>query len=135
MLTIQRAGRWVLRQAVAGTLIALAAVASPPVQAHAIIESVQPAVNSTVSGPDVAIMARFNSRLDRVRSRLTLKGADGVSFRLEILPPASSAAIEQATLTAKASGLAPGKYVLNWQVLAVDGHLTRGGVPFTVSGR
>jgi methionine-rich copper-binding protein CopC len=34
----------------------------------------------------------------------------------------------RATLT-----VAPGAYVLRWQVLAVDGHITRGDVPFTVS--
>jgi methionine-rich copper-binding protein CopC len=28
--------------------------------------------------------------------------------------------------------LAPGAYTLHWQVLAVDGHITRGNVPFTV---
>lgn len=29
--------------------------------------------------------------------------------------------------------LAPGAYTLRWQVLAVDGHITRGDVPFTVA--
>jgi len=29
--------------------------------------------------------------------------------------------------------LTPGSYVLRWQVLAVDGHITRGDVPFTVT--
>ena len=28
----------------------------------------------------------------------------------------------------------PGAYVVRWQVLAVDGHITRGDVPFTVTG-
>ena len=29
---------------------------------------------------------------------------------------------------------APGAYVVRWQVLAIDGHITRGDVPFTVMG-
>ena len=29
---------------------------------------------------------------------------------------------------------APGAYVVRWQVLAIDGHITRGDVPFTVTG-
>jgi hypothetical protein len=29
--------------------------------------------------------------------------------------------------------LTPGRYVVHWQVLAVDGHITRGEVPFTVT--
>jgi methionine-rich copper-binding protein CopC len=28
--------------------------------------------------------------------------------------------------------LTPGDYVASWQVLATDGHVTRGTVPFTV---
>jgi methionine-rich copper-binding protein CopC len=28
--------------------------------------------------------------------------------------------------------LAPGDYRLRWQVLAYDGHITRGEIPFTV---
>jgi methionine-rich copper-binding protein CopC len=35
-------------------------------------------------------------------------------------------------LAALVSGLAPGQYRLRWQVLAIDGHLTRGDIPFTV---
>jgi len=35
-------------------------------------------------------------------------------------------------LSARAQQLAPGKYTLRWQALAVDGHITRGEVPFTV---
>ena len=30
------------------------------------------------------------------------------------------------------AGLAPGSYVLRWQVLSVDGHITRGDIPFKV---
>ena len=29
----------------------------------------------------------------------------------------------------------PGRYVVRWQVLAIDGHITRGDVPFTVTGQ
>ena len=37
-------------------------------------------------------------------------------------------------LAAKAE-LTPGEYVVHWQVLAVDGHMTRGDVRFTVSDK
>ena len=30
--------------------------------------------------------------------------------------------------------LTPGAYVMRWQVLAIDGHITRGDVVFTVTG-
>jgi hypothetical protein len=31
------------------------------------------------------------------------------------------------------AGIAPGDYKLKWQVLSVDGHITRGEIPFHVS--
>jgi methionine-rich copper-binding protein CopC len=31
-----------------------------------------------------------------------------------------------------AADLAPGQYTLRWQALALDGHITRGDLPFTV---
>jgi methionine-rich copper-binding protein CopC len=33
---------------------------------------------------------------------------------------------------ARAAGLPPGAYRLRWQVLAIDGHITRGDIPFRV---
>ena len=42
-------------------------------------------------------------------------------------------AIEQPThdsLTSRAADLSPGFYVIRWQILAEDGHITRGEVTF-----
>ncbi len=39
---------------------------------------------------------------------------------------------EPGVLSAKLTGLVKGAYVLRWQVLATDGHITRGKVPFQV---
>jgi methionine-rich copper-binding protein CopC len=36
-------------------------------------------------------------------------------------------------LTARIAGIQPGSYRLRWQVLALDGHITRGDIPFTVA--
>jgi len=101
------------------------------VDAHAIIESATPAVGTVVAGPDVDVSLRYNSRLDHQRSRLSLTGPDGAVKPLPVALPAVNPAI----LSARAAGLAPGAYVLHWQVLAVDGHMTRGNIPFTVEGR
>jgi copper resistance protein C len=38
-------------------------------------------------------------------------------------------------LTADLDGVTPGAYKLRWQVLSVDGHISRGDVPFTVKER
>jgi methionine-rich copper-binding protein CopC len=37
------------------------------------------------------------------------------------------------TLSAHATDLKTGPYRIRWQVLATDGHITRGDVPFKVS--
>jgi methionine-rich copper-binding protein CopC len=97
-------------------------------RAHAIVVSSQPAAGAVVHGNTVAVVVRFNSRIDPVRSRLLLVHADGTSTTLEL-----NAAQNPDALAATAGPLAPGSYRLRWQVLAVDGHITRGDIPFTVA--
>jgi methionine-rich copper-binding protein CopC len=109
-------------------LTALAALAPGVSLAHAIIIKSQPAVDATVGGASVPIALRFNSRIDQQLSRVTLFGPDGKSAILPLAPSTSPD-----LLTTKASGLAPGAYRLHWQVLSVDGHITRGDIPFNVS--
>jgi methionine-rich copper-binding protein CopC len=45
--------------------------------AHAILVSSQPAINSTVSGPEVAVLLKYSSRVDLEHSTLTLLDPDG----------------------------------------------------------
>lgn len=96
--------------------------------AHAILTESSPAVNAKVAGPDIAVRLRFNSRIDAVRSRLTLILPDGGLRQLEIQPQESPDC-----LMAQASGLSSGAYHLRWQVLASDGHITHGEIPFAVN--
>jgi copper resistance protein C len=97
------------------------------VRAHAVLVRSEPSVNETVGAGAVSIECRFNSRIDRARSRLTLTLPDRTQAVLPIEPGSPVDA-----LLARAD-LAPGAYTLRWQVLAVDGHITRGDVPFVVT--
>jgi copper resistance protein C len=99
----------------------LALILSMPLHGHAILLSAIPEANQTVSGPDVPFRLRFNSRIDAKRSRLILVAPDATQTPLEIGEQTSAD-----TLTAAARGLKSGAYVLRWQVLAADGHITRG---------
>ena len=99
-----------------------------PAAAHAVLLESNPPLKSAVSGPDVPIKLRFNVRIDALRSRLTLIHPDGSAQALEISKQAPAD-----TLAAEATGLAAGAYRLRWQVLASDGHITRGEIPFTVT--
>ena len=98
-----------------------------PAAAHAVLLESSPALKSAVPGPDVPVKLRFNVRVDALRSRLTLIRPDGSTQALEI-----SKQTPADTLSAEATGLAAGAYRLRWQVLASDGHITRGEIPFTV---
>ncbi len=108
-------------------IAALSVIAPALASAHAILMSSSPAVNSRIAGPDVALSLQFNSRIDKSRSRLKLHKPDGTSDVLPISPLGPDD-----TLAATAH-LDSGKYSLRWQVLAIDGHITRGDVPFTVT--
>jgi copper resistance protein C len=96
--------------------------------AHAILLESSPALQSRVAGPDVPIKLRFNVRIDAARSRLTLVHSDGTVQTLEL---ASTAPLD--SLVSEAKALSAGEYRLRWQVLASDGHLTRGEIPFAVA--
>ena len=110
-------------------LIPLALVLTPlAAEAHAVLLDSSPVTNATVSGPKIPFTLRYNSRVDHERSRLTLTLPDHSTRVLPIDPASPDDALDS---TAE---LPPGSYSLRWQVLAVDGHITRGDVPFTVGG-
>ena len=113
-----------LRFVLAAVTITL--VACPPALAHAILIDSTPAANSTATGPDVAFTLHYNSRIDKGRSKVTIRKPDSSEDRL----PIDSSGPEDVLLT-KAT-LPTGHYDLRWQVLAIDGHITRGDVPFDV---
>jgi methionine-rich copper-binding protein CopC len=108
-------------------VISLLAAAPHAAPAHAIIISSSPAAGATVAGDAVAIRLHFNSRIDRARSKLTLFAPDGAAQ--ELTPSAGSPADE---LDGQVKVLSTGAWRLRWQVLSIDGHITRGDIPFTV---
>jgi len=108
----------------AGIVVAMAPLA---VAAHAILIDSSPAVNAAVGPGAISFTLRYNSRIDRERSRLTLIAPDQTQTRLPVGPDGPPD-----IMTTTTAALAPGDYTVRWQVLAVDGHITRGDVPFTV---
>lgn len=105
---------------------ALAAAAAPvPAMAHAILLESRPAANAELPAGPTHLVLRYNSRIDQARSRLELRAPGKPVATLKLLPSGPDTLESDATL-------APGAYTLRWQVLAVDGHITRGDVPVTV---
>jgi methionine-rich copper-binding protein CopC len=98
--------------------------------AHAIIVESTPGINDVVSGPVLEIKLRFNVRIDGARSKLTLILPDGTSRAVDLPQQASPDSI-----SATVPQILPGNYHLHWQVLAGDGHITQGDIPFSVATR
>ena len=109
-------------------LLLLVASATQVCWAHAILMDSSPKLNSAVKGPDFDINLRFNVRIDGGRSRVRLVAPDGTSSTLTLAKQASPD-----TLQTHATGVKPGTYQLQWQVLASDGHMSKGEIPFTVN--
>jgi hypothetical protein len=97
------------------------------IEGHAVLKESSPAANATVVGPDVTITLKYNVRVDSARSKIQLSRPDESVIELPLAKQ-----ISPDTLSSKATGLTPGAYKLQWQVLAPDGHITRGVVPFSV---
>ena len=97
------------------------------IEGHAILKESSPAANSTIPGPDLSVTLKYNVRVDSARSKIQLSCPDQSVIELPIAKQESPD-----TLSSKATGLKPGAYKLQWQVLAPDGHITRGVVPFSV---
>ena len=107
-----------------GALMLLPALA----HAHAILEDSDPKAGGAVAAGKVTLTLRFNSRIDRARSRLILTQPAGAKVTLPIDPEGTPDVLTTTVI------LTAGAHVLRWQVLAIDGHITRGDLPFRVTG-
>ncbi len=103
-------------------------------RAHALVTSSEPAAGARVASPPPLAVVRFNSRIDRARSQLLLApvrdggGGTADENRLDLAPSPDT------ELRASLPALPAGRWRLRWQVLALDGHITRGDIPFEVRG-
>ncbi|GAB2567894.1 copper resistance protein CopC [Dyella jejuensis] len=119
-----------LRHRVGTLLIAMAcACASMVASAHAILVDSTPAPNGTLSAGHQQLIFKYNSKIDQHRSRLVLVKPDHSETVLPIRVGSKANELDTS------ADLAPGSYTVRWQALALDGHITRGDVPFTVLAR
>ncbi len=116
--------RWIF---VLGTVVLILGT-TQVASAHAILVDSTPKANSTFKGTELAVDLRYNVRVDGTRSKLVLVGPNGVATTLVIAKQSSPDHLQT-----RATGLMPGAYKIQWYVLASDGHMTHGEIPFTVS--
>ena len=110
-------------------LLVAAALATPAPAAwgHAIVVAARPPMNATVAPGVHEVVLQFNSRIDRRRSRLIVHAPDGSETAVALAPDAPAD-----TIAGRVELRAPGAWKLGWQVLSLDGHVTRGEVRFSV---
>lgn len=99
---------------------------SIPSYAHAVLVQAVPGPHSTVAGTSVKVRLQFNVRVDPKRSRIALVFPDKSQKLLSMSQSAPD------VLEAHLGGLKNGEYSIRWQVLASDGHITQGEIPFKV---
>jgi copper resistance protein C len=116
-----------LRHRLATFLVAAScALVSVGASAHAILVDSTPKANGSVTAGHVDIVFKYNSKVDQHRSRLTLVKSDNSETTLTIATGGQANELDSGV------DLTPGTYTIRWQALALDGHITRGDVPFTV---
>jgi methionine-rich copper-binding protein CopC len=96
---------------------------------HAVLVKSAPKANEKLKGPSIPVTLVFNSRVDQARSVLTLDRPGNPACPLVIKKDSS----RPEALTSAVSDATPGRYLLHWQVLSVDGHITRGQIEFEVN--
>ena len=121
---VQRRGAALLCLALLLACITLA----PAAGAHAIVVASFPARNASVTVGDLTLRLEFNSRIDIQRSRVTLHGPDGREFTVHL-----ESGGKPAELVGQARLTVAGTWTLRWQVLAIDGHITRGDIVFVAT--
>ncbi len=113
-----------------GSLVILLSLSlSANATAHAIIMDSLPRADEVLTNAPERLVLRFNSRIVPSLSRVTLLGPD----RRKLVIPSvgqSAASQEPDRLLLLLPLLQPGKYLVEWQVLSVDGHVTRGAFFF-----
>jgi copper resistance protein C len=120
------ARRFFLRRAFACLSLCALLGFSIPSYGHAVLVEAIPGAHSTVSGRSVKVRLQFNVRVDPKRSRIALVSPDKSQKLLTMTQSAPD------VLESQLAGLETGDYSIRWQVLASDGHITQGEIPFKV---
>ncbi len=114
-------------------VMAAAVLASAPGQAlaHALMLESDPAQGATLTEPPAHVFLRFNSKLEKRLSHVTLSTEKGKPVAL---PISVNGQDKPDRIELPVAPLAPGAYVVRYKVLAVDGHITEGVLRFSVLG-
>ncbi|HEV8533018.1 MAG TPA: copper resistance CopC family protein [Methylomirabilota bacterium] len=97
--------------------------------AHAIILESEPARDARLAGPPARIYLRFNSKIEKRLTRVSITASDGRAVPLPVVADGRQAPDR---LSFPLGPLRPGAYIVRYKVLAADGHITEGALRFSV---
>ena len=101
--------------------------------AHAIVLESIPARDAVLDRSPSRVMLRFNSKIEKRLSRVTLAVAGGTPVATPIADDGAAGAEGPDRIVVPLRPLPPGAYVLRYKVLSADGHITEGALRFTVT--
>ena len=96
--------------------------------AHATLLSAEPAAASHLAASPTRVRLGFNEQMEVPLAKLSFTGGDGRTLTLAV----SADPHDVRALVAPVSGLAPGKYRLDWHIVSDDGHPVDGAYFFSV---
>ena len=129
--------RAVPRPVLAALLLTLVAGLVPggvvPAVAHAIVLESVPARDAVLERSPQQVILRFNSKIEKRLSRVTLETRGGTSAPVSVADGGPGDG-QPDRLVVPLRTLPPGSYVLRYKVLSADGHVSEGALRFTVTG-
>ncbi|WP_433271817.1 copper resistance CopC family protein [Actinosynnema sp. CS-041913] len=118
------------RLALSALLATLALLgAAPPASAHTELLSSDPADGATLPQPPSRLTLTFSEPVPAESATVTVTVPDGTQWK------SGEASVSGATLTVPVTPdpAPPGQYVLNWQVVALDGDYVSGSTTFSLT--
>jgi methionine-rich copper-binding protein CopC len=117
------------RNLIAAFTLAAAAAAGSSAQAHAKIESSQPAADSELQVAPKEIRLKFNEALEPAFSKITLVDPKGAEVSL---PKIALDKSDPKVMFTAVPALPPGQYRVRWSTMAHDGHKAKGEFAFRI---
>jgi methionine-rich copper-binding protein CopC len=109
-------------------LVVLTACPRTAVSAPLHVRQSTPAAEAVIQGPHAEYVIRFDGEVDHAASRLEITRSGQL---VQTLTPRMDSAVD--VLFASGEVPAPGKYILHWQAVAVNGETFSGDIPFSVA--
>jgi methionine-rich copper-binding protein CopC len=118
----------VIRRRILAALVTVG-VSTSPAAAHSLLLESSPGADATLTTSPSQLTLRFNNRIEKRLSRITVLDEGGTARALAIAVADGRAD----RLTAPVPVLAPGAYRVEWHVLSTDGHVVSGTFGFRLA--